>query len=67
MHLGTHEHRVVKGRCRDVEQVKALVHDKMSHSLSTTPSAIMLVASKMFLSKHLLNEDVEGSMELLQG
>jgi hypothetical protein len=65
IYLSTHEHHVIKGRCRDVEQVKALVHDKMSHSLSATPSAIMLVASKYFLSKHLFNEDVEGLVELL--
>ncbi len=60
---GQHEHLVVKGNCREVvEQVKALIQEEVFCTLST----IVLVASKSFLSHHLLNEDGEGLVETLK-
>jgi hypothetical protein len=61
IHLGTHDHLVVKGRCKEViNQVKALVHEKVSCTLSITSSTIALAKSKLNLSQHLLNKDGEG-------
>jgi hypothetical protein len=66
IHLGTHDHLVVDGRCKEViNQVKALVHEKVSCTLSITSSTIALATSKMNLSQHLLNEDGEGRQTLL--
>jgi hypothetical protein len=49
IHLGTHVHLVVKGKCRNVlEQVKFLVQEEVFHSLSTISSIISLVVSKFF-------------------
>ncbi len=64
IHLGTHDHPMAKNMCREVmDQIKALVHENQSY----TPLAIVLATSKTFLSRDLLNEDVDGSMELLKG
>jgi hypothetical protein len=63
-----YDHLVVKGHSREiVVQVKSLVKEKMSHTPWATPSTIVLVASNFFLSKHLLNEDGKGLMEVLKG
>ncbi len=68
IHLGTHDHLVVEGKCRkDVDQVKALVHEEVSCTPLATQFIIVLVASKMFLSQHLVNKDGEGSTKLLKG
>jgi hypothetical protein len=37
------------------------------HTQGATMSAIVLVISRTFLSKHLLDEDGEGPMEVLNG
>ncbi len=64
IHLGTHDHPMAKNMCREImDQIKALVHENQSY----TPLAIVLATSKTFLSRDLLNEDVDGSMELLKG
>jgi len=67
IHLGTHDHLVVKGRCKEViDQVKVLVHEKLSCTLLITSSTIDLATSKMNLSQHLLNKDGEGLAKPLQ-
>ncbi len=48
IHLNTHEHLIIKGKHKDVEQMKALIHDKVSRSLSITPFTIALVGNKTF-------------------
>jgi hypothetical protein len=68
IHLGTHDHLVVEGRCKEViNQVKALVHEKVSCTLSITSSTIALATSKMNLSQHLFNKDGEGLTKPLNG
>jgi hypothetical protein len=50
IHLETHDHHVAEGKCRNVmEQVKFLVEEEVSHSLSATWFNISLAASKTFL------------------
>jgi hypothetical protein len=44
-----------------------LVEEEVFHTPKVTVLAIMLATSKTFLSQHLLNEDGEGSMEVLEG
>jgi hypothetical protein len=67
IHLGTHDHPMAKGRSRDVfEEVKSMVEEEALHTLGVTMLAIALVTSKIFLLKHLLNKDGQGSMEVLK-
>ncbi len=68
IHLGMHDHLVTKGCSRGVfEQVKFLVENKAFCTLGATMLAIVLATSKIFLSKHLLNKDGQGPMEVLKG
>jgi hypothetical protein len=68
IHLSTLDHLVAKGHYKEVmEQVKALVKEEVFYTLVVTMSAIVLVINKIFLSKHLLNEDGEGLVEVLKG
>jgi hypothetical protein len=48
IHLSTHLHFITKGKYKDVEQMKALIHSKIFHSSSTTPFTIALVVSQTF-------------------
>jgi hypothetical protein len=36
IHLGTHDHLVVKGRCKDVDQIKAFVEEELFRTLLPT-------------------------------
>jgi hypothetical protein len=57
IHLRTHDHHVVEGKCKNfMKQVKFLVQEEVSHSISVTPSIISLIVGEIFLSEHLLNE-----------
>lgn len=68
IHLGTHDHPIVKGKCINVmEQVKFLVQDKVFHSMSTTLLAISLVTNKTFIFKHSLNKYGDELVEFLKG
>jgi hypothetical protein len=68
IHLGTHDHLVAKGHSREgFYQVKSLVKKEASHTFGAIALAIALVASINFLSKHQLNEDGEGLVEVLKG
>jgi translation initiation factor IF-1 len=49
------------------DQVKFLVKEEVSRTLGATTLAIALVANKTFLSKHLLNKDRKGPVEVLKG
>ncbi len=49
IHLGTHEHLVVEGKCKKVvKQIKALVHEEVSCTLLATPLVFVFVANKTF-------------------
>ncbi len=48
-------------------QVKSLIEGKAFRTLGVTMSTIALVVSKTFLSKHLLNEDGQGLVEVFKG
>jgi hypothetical protein len=62
-----HGHLVAEGHSREIAvQVKSLVKEKMFHTPWGTLSTIVLVASKCFLSEHLLNENGKGPMEVLK-
>ncbi len=64
IHLGLHDHPMVKGRSRKVfEQVKSLIEEEAFHTLK----AIAFAVNKFFLSKHLLNGDGQGPVEVLKG
>lgn len=68
IHLGTHDHPMVEGHSRDFfKQVKSLVEHKVSYTPRATTLAIALVANNYFFSKHLLNKDGEGPVEVLKG
>jgi hypothetical protein len=49
------------------EQIKSLVEEEVFCTLGAIVSAIALVASKTFISKHLLNKDGQGLVEILKG
>jgi hypothetical protein len=58
----------VKGTCKEViNQVKVLVHEKLSCTLLITSSTIALTTSKMNLSQHFFNKYGEGSAKPLKG
>jgi hypothetical protein len=69
IHLGTHDHLMVEGRCSEVvEQAKALLHEDVFHISSIISSTInVLVASKMFMSQQLFNEDGDRLVKPLKG
>jgi hypothetical protein len=49
------------------DQVKFMIEEEVSRTLGATALAITLVANKTFLSKHLLNKDGKGPVEVLKG
>lgn len=68
IHLGTHGHRIINGRCRKViQQVKLLVEEEVFCTPLATMLVIVLATSKTFLFEHQLNKDGDGPIELLQG
>jgi hypothetical protein len=55
IHLGRHEHHVVKGMCREaLEEIKALVEGQVSSTLNTKISIIALNENKAFLAHQLI-------------
>jgi hypothetical protein len=67
IHLSTRDHLVAKSQCKEfVEQVKALVKEEVFCTLAGITLAVVLVVNKVFFSKHLLNEDGEGLVEVLK-
>jgi hypothetical protein len=68
IHLGKHDHPMVEGHYREnFKQIKSLVEHKVSWTPRATTSTIALVVNNLFFSKHLLNEDGEGLVEVLKG
>jgi hypothetical protein len=68
IHLGTHEHLVVKGMCKkSLEKIKVSVEDQVSCTLDAKIFAIALNASKASLAHHLFSENSEGLVGILQG
>ncbi len=68
IHLGVHDHPVMEGHLKKVfDQVKFMIEEEVSRTLGATALAITLVANKTFLSKHLLNKDGKGPVEVLKG
>ncbi len=68
IHLGTHEHLVVEGMCKQsLEEIKVLVEGQVSCTLDAKCFAITLNGSKSFLAHHLFNENGKGPMEILPG
>ncbi len=63
-----HDHLMLDGcsRRKVFEQVKSLVEEAF-HTPRVTVSSIALATSKTFFSKHLLNEDGQGPMEVFKG
>jgi hypothetical protein len=68
IHLGTHEHLVVEGMCKEsLEEIKVLVEGQVFRTPNAKTFAITLNASKAFLAHHLFNESGKGPMKILQG
>jgi hypothetical protein len=68
IHLGTHDHSVVEVHFREIfDQVKSLVEEEVPCTSWATVLAIVLVVSKTFLSKHLLNKDGKRPLEVFKG
>jgi hypothetical protein len=66
--LGTHEQLVAKGMCKEaLEEIKVLVEGQVSCTPNAKIFAIALNASNAFLAHHLLDENGEGPLEILQG
>lgn len=66
IHLGTHGHPVVNGRCRKlIQQVELLVEEEVFCTPLATMLVIVLATNKTFLFEHLLNKDGDVRMELL--
>jgi len=54
IHLGTHEHLIAKGMCKEsLEEIRVLVEGQVSCTLNAKISAIALNANKVFLAHHL--------------
>jgi hypothetical protein len=61
LHLGTHEHLVVEGRCKEVViQIKALVHEEVSCTMLTTMLVFVFIANKFFCPDTCSMEMVKG-------
>lgn len=57
IHLKKHDHPIQDDMCKEsLEEIKALVKEKVYHTLNSKHSSIGLFASKP-LSQHLFNED----------
>jgi hypothetical protein len=67
IHLGIHDHLMAEGHYKKIKQGKSLVEEEVSHTPWGTLSVIALVASKTFLSEHLLNGRWNLQMEVLKG
>ncbi len=68
MHLGTHDHLVAEVTLEKFSiQVKSLVNEEVFCTSEVIVLTLALIASKTFLSEHLLNEDGEGLVEILKG
>jgi hypothetical protein len=67
IHLKRHDHPIQDDMCKEsLEEIKALVKEKVYHTLNSKHSTIRLFASKS-LSQHLFNEDGGNLVELLKG
>ncbi len=66
LHLSTYEHLITKGKDKDVEHMKVLIHDKVFCSSLITPFTIALAGNKTFFFEHVVNKDVTSLMELLK-
>ncbi len=68
IHLGTHAHPIVNGKCRkSFQEMKNMVVDEVYCTLTTTNLSIVLFVTKTFLFCHLFNKDGEGHVEVLRG
>lgn len=68
IHIGTHGHPIVNGRCRKViQQIKLLVEEEVFCTPLATMLVIVLATSKTFIFEHWLNKDGDDPIELLQG
>jgi len=67
IHLKRHDHPIQDDMCKEsLEEIKALVKEKVYRTLNSKHSTIGLFASKS-LSQHLFNEDDGNLVELLKG
>jgi hypothetical protein len=67
IHLGTHAHLVVDGKCRESFQgMKNMVVEEVCRTPIATTLVIVLTMNKTFLFCRLFNEDGEGHVELLK-
>ncbi len=65
IHLGTHEHLVVEGMCKEsLEEIKVLVEGQVSCTHYAKIFAIASNANKAFLVHHFFNENGEGPVEI---
>ena len=62
VHLGTHEHPVATGECREaMDIIRERVRDQVSKTPHAKASAISLAIGRELLLKGLVDESVEGS------
>ena len=67
IHLGKHYHPVAKGTYRDsAREISELIGEQVAKTPIATNSAIVLSASKEFLTSHLFHHG-EGEKEILKG
>jgi hypothetical protein len=67
IHLKKHDHPIQDDMCKEsLEEIKALVKEKVYHTLNSKHSTIGLFVSKP-LSQHLFNEDGGNLVEFLKG
>ncbi len=67
IHLGTHEHLITEGMCREALEEIKLVEGQVSRTPDTKISTITLNANKAFLAHHLFNKNGEEHVEILKG
>ena len=62
VHIGTHDHPVAKGHCRNaMVQIWKIIKDQVSKSPNATPNAISLAVGKELLMQGLIDKDGGGS------
>jgi len=64
--LGFYKHPMADGKCKEyVEETRRLIIEEVNHTSYAKISTISLGANKTFFTKHVLDDNGDGIMELL--
>jgi hypothetical protein len=66
IHFRVHKHFVANGKCKEsMDETRRLIAKEVDHMLDMKILTISLSASKTFLVRHVLDDNGDGMVELL--